>query len=345
MTAKPEISGVLPVLKPRGPTSHDVVQIARRVLHQRAIGHIGTLDPAAGGLLVLCIGAHTKLVPYLMECDKTYSGEMALGLSTNTDDSEGEPVLFGDASGVSLDSLRAVALRFTGDIEQVPPRYAAVKVAGKKLYEYARKGIEVHIDPRPVSVRQFDIQAIEPIKTAPVVLDGAGRSEHLAKMRSVRFTVRVSAGTYVRALARDIGQELGCGGYLLSLWRNSIGHFSDNRAIPLELLQENPQKMDEFRIGGGAALDPEKYPKLTLLTAFKERLSRGQPINDRMLEQPAAAANLRSGAACGLCDEQGSLLAMVEATRFDEQTRANAAYASRFLVHFKILRVFPGGLH
>src|SRR5690606_14499168 len=118
----PKYAGVLPVNKPAGPTSHDVVQVARRALHERAIGHTGTLDPAADGLLLLCVGPYTKLVPYLVQSGKTYRGKIALGLETTTDDKEGAPVLSGDVTGLAIDRVRSYAAKFVGDIEQMPPR-------------------------------------------------------------------------------------------------------------------------------------------------------------------------------------------------------------------------------
>jgi tRNA pseudouridine(55) synthase len=336
------VAGVLPVLKNPGPTSHDVVQIARRALREKQIGHTGTLDPAAGGMLVLCIGPYTKLVPYLTESDKTYTGEIALGIETSTDDSEGDPLMCGDASGVTLERLRGVAARFAGDIEQVPPRYAAVKVAGKKLYEYARQGVEVHVEPRPVTVFEFRIDSLEPMETPGQMLAGAKAAEG-CKMQRMRFTVRVSAGTYVRALARDIGRELGCGGYLLALWRSAIGAFTDERAIPLDLLRDEPARANDYILRGMEALGASRMPVLEVLTAYKDRIFRGQPLHDRMMENMNAASGLKSGTTCAIASEEGALLAIMQAERFEEQQRANV-YDSRFQVHFRPVRVFPNGL-
>lgn len=339
----PAVYGVLPVIKTPGPTSHDVVQIARRVLQERAIGHTGTLDPAAGGLLVLCIGPYTKLVPYLVECDKTYQGEIALGMETNTDDLEGEPVRLGDAASFTLEEIRRVAGKYVGDIQQVPPRFAAVKVEGRKLYEYARKGIEVEVQPRAVRVHWFNLDSLDRVDGIPAPLERSGQPEHAAKLRIVRFSIRVSSGTYVRAIARDLGRDLGCGGTLMSLRRSEVGHFTEQHAMALDTLREDPGQVSSFLVRGAAAIDPGKFPRMVMLTGFKDRLARGLPVNDRMLADPAAAANLRDGAVCALSDEDGVLLAMVQAARFEAQRQANT-YDSRFNLHFKPLRVFPGGL-
>lgn len=344
------ISGVLPVLKKRGPTSHDVVDVARRALHERQIGHTGTLDPAAEGVLVLCIGPHTKLVPYLVESDKTYEGWFGLGVETTTDDSEGQPVMVADARGATLDRVRAAAARLTGDIEQVPPRYAAIKVAGKKLYEYARQGQEVVIEPREVTVHQFDITELRPMEPPTEVLGRAPEGqlagdarEHAPHLVMARFVTRVSSGTYVRALARDLGRALGCGGYLVSLARTGIGQFTSEHAMPVDLLAEQPGRIGEFMVRGAAAIDTQRFPVFPILRAYMGRLFNGQPLNEKMMERPEVAASVPSGAVCGIASDDGSLLAMVEAERFDSMRRANP-YDSRFDVHFRPLRIFPNGL-
>lgn len=340
-----ELGGVLPVVKPAGPTSHDVVQVARRALHQRAIGHTGTLDPAAEGLLVLCLGPYTKLVPYLVESDKTYEGYIGLGLETTTDDSEGAPTLVGDASTVTLERARALTRRFTGDIEQVPPRYAAVKVAGKKLYEYARENVEVTVQPRPVTVHAFDLQELQDADAPADILTRLdpphSGAPHLIKL--ARFVAKVSSGTYVRALARDLGRELGCGGYLAQLSRSAVGKFTLETAMPYDVLREQPERVGDYLVRGADALDTNRFPVLHLLSAYTERLFRGQPLHEKMMEEMNIAAGVASGAVVGVASETGALLAVMQAERFEAQMRENV-YSSRFAVHFKPLRVFPAGL-
>lgn len=348
MKKKPNISGVLPIIKPPGPTSHDAVQVARHALNQRQVGHTGTLDPAAGGVLVLCLGTYTKLVPYLVESGKTYRGFMLLGIETTTDDSEGNPALIADASHATLDRVRAVASRFQGEIEQIPPRYAAIKVAGKKLYEYARAGEEIEAEPRRVTVSAFEIESLEETEIPAGMLEraqtyGLNITGKDVQVKKAGFVVAVSAGTYVRALARDVGRELGCGGYLLSLWREQVGQFSSAQAMPLEQLRAEPECVPGMLIRGGTALDTSKHPLLTILQGFVPRLMRGQPLNEKMMEKPQIAAAVPSGAVCGVASEDGALLAMMEAERFDSTRRANA-YDTRFEVHFRPLRIFPEGL-
>lgn len=340
----PKYAGVLPVNKPAGPTSHDVVQVARRALHERAIGHTGTLDPAADGLLLLCVGPYTKLVPYLVQSGKTYRGKIALGLETTTDDKEGAPVLSGDVAGLALDRVRGYAAKFVGDIEQIPPRYAAVKVAGKKLYEYARENLEVEVEPRPVTVHSFTLGDVELVDAPADILERNTEINAPSQIALVDFEATVSSGTYVRALARDLGRELGCGGYLACLTRTAVGRFHVDDAVSMDELTDDPEGAAAAKMYRGAgALDSERYPVLTLLKAYEERLFRGQPLHDKMLVDPGEAANLASDAVVGMASEDGALLAMMQAERFAPQDQDNV-YGSRYMAHFKSLRVFPGGL-
>jgi tRNA pseudouridine55 synthase len=203
-------SGILLVDKPAGWTSHDVVAKARRLLGQRRIGHTGTLDPAATGLLVLCAGTATRLVEYMTRHDKTYSGVVMLGVTTDTDDAEGAVVserpvpLLGEA-----DAARVVSA-FTGDIQQRPPAYSAISVGGERAYAAARAGREVALVPRTVVIHRLAITVVD--------------ETHLA------IEVECGPGTYIRSLARDIGEFLGCGGHLASLRRTRVGGFTVSMA-------------------------------------------------------------------------------------------------------------------
>lgn len=339
----PKIAGVLPVIKPAGPTSHDVVQIARRALKERAIGHTGTLDPAADGLLLLCVGPYTKLVPYLTQAGKTYRGQIGLGLQTTTDDKEGAPVLSGDTSHLTEDHIRNLAMRFIGEIEQMPPRYAAVKVAGKKLYEYARDNEEVEVDPRPVTVYSFEISNLRMADAPADILARDPEFDGPKQIALVDFEVKVSSGTYVRSLARDLGRELGCGGYLASLNRSAVGRFTIDQAISTEELRSNPEAAEAVMLRGAAAMDAERYPIFTLLKSYEERLFRGQPMINQMLANPADVAGLPDDSTVCLASEDGALLAMVQVERFESEELAKM-YNSRHLARLNSLRVFPKGL-
>ena len=210
---------VLLIDKPLEWTSFDVVRKLRRLVRTRKIGHAGTLDPLATGLLILCTGKYTKRINEYMAKEKEYTGTMHLGAVTPTYDLESEPRDFRDASGVTREEAGAlIARQFTGDILQIPPAHSAIKIGGKRVYELARKGKEVKLEPRPVVIREFEIVSLEP----PVL----------------GFRVVCSTGTYIRSLANDLGAALGCGGYLSSLRRTRIGEYRVEQAMTMEAAEE-----------------------------------------------------------------------------------------------------------
>ena len=218
MTENPVIpSGVLLVDKAPGMTSHDVVAIARKRMGIKKIGHCGTLDPMATGLLMLVVGRATKIQDLLMSEDKEYVGTIKLGETTKTQDAEGEVVAERDVPAVGMAEVSAVFDRFTGDFEQIPPMVSAIKKDGVPLYKLARKGKEVKRDPRPVYVTSFELTRIE--------------------LPEVDFRVNCSKGFYVRTYAHDIGAALGCGGHLAALRRTRSGRFSVDRAIAMDKLK------------------------------------------------------------------------------------------------------------
>ncbi len=201
--------------KPAGWTSHDVVARCRKLLSTPAVGHSGTLDPDATGVLLLGVGRVTKLLRFLNDLPKTYVGEIVLGTATSTLDAAGEVTGTWDMSGVTAAAVATAALSLTGDIMQIPPMVSAVQIGGKRLYELARKGIEIEREPRPVTVHSFS--------TAPTDDPLVWRCE-----------VTCSTGTYVRVIAADLGAALGGGGHLRNLRRTSIGGFVDAIALPLD---------------------------------------------------------------------------------------------------------------
>ncbi len=212
--------GVLVVDKPAGPTSFEVVKRVRRALGADKAGHAGTLDPAATGVLAVCVDDAVKLQQWLADGDKAYEATVAFGAATRTEDAEGEVVARGDPSGVSADAVRAALPRFTGEIAQVPPMYSAVRIAGRRLHEAARAGEDVERAPRRVVVHAFDLVAIEPPSS-----DGLVRA---------RLAVRCGKGTYVRTLAADLGGVLGVPAHLAALRRTEASGFGLAGAIPLE---------------------------------------------------------------------------------------------------------------
>ena len=253
--------GLLPVYKQAGPTSHDVVDMARRALRERRIGHTGTLDPMAEGLLLLCVGQATRLQQYLLLWDKTYRGEVKLGHATTTYDGEGEAKEPSDAppelDQATLDSL---APQFRGEIEQVPPPYSAKKVAGKKLYELARSGEEVTPEPKTVVVHALELEVAAPDR--------------------LLVEARTSSGFYVRSLAHDIGVALGCGGHLQNLRRTAIGPYAADRALPQEELLS--AKSAEEVVNGQAWISLEEialpFPDIELNSTAANRFVHGQEV-------------------------------------------------------------------
>jgi tRNA pseudouridine55 synthase len=213
----PVIDGLVVVDKAAGWTSHDVVAKCRGIFGQKRVGHAGTLDPGATGVLLVGLGRVTRLLRYPGALPKTYVGEVVLGTETSTLDDEGEVTATYDMSGVTLEDVRAAAATLVGDIEQVPPMVSAVKVGGRRLHELARAGEEVERDPRPVTVYELDV--------------GPGPGPDV-------FTIEVtcSAGTYVRVLAADLGRGLGGGAHLRRLRRTAVGEFAVGAAHPVEAL-------------------------------------------------------------------------------------------------------------
>ena len=211
MSSRPR-DGVLLFDKPEGPTSHDVVVGARRAFKERRIGHTGTLDPFASGLLLLCVGQGTRLVEFLTGLDKTYDATARLGVATDTEDRDGAVVSTSEGwRGVGEDALEAAAAGLRGAIRQLPPRFSAKKVDGEAAHRRARRGEEVVLEPRVVTVHELTVLAWEP--------------------PDVRLLVRCSSGTYVRSLARDLGDVLGVGAHLTRLRRTAIGTFAVEGAL------------------------------------------------------------------------------------------------------------------
>jgi tRNA pseudouridine55 synthase len=235
--------------------------MARKALRERRIGHTGTLDPMAEGLLLLCVGQATRLQQYLMRWDKTYRGVIELGHSTNTYDAEGDPMdPRGEPPELDRAALERLEQAFSGAIEQVPPPYSAKKVAGKKLYELARTGQAAQVEPKTVSVRSLRLEHSSP--------------------SSLTVEATTSTGFYVRTLAHDVGVEIGCGGYLRHLTRTAIGPYSANDALPQRALEEADDPQDI--ISGPAWIPIEganlPFPGISLNSAALERFVHGQEV-------------------------------------------------------------------
>ena len=247
--------GFLNVYKPAGKTSHDVVAILRRITKIKQIGHTGTLDPFAEGVLPICIGKATRLIEYLKD-DKAYIGTVQLGKSTTTYDIEGEGVNLSDKM-VTKEDIENALEQFKGDIKQLPPMYSAIKVQGKKLYEYARAGKEIEIQPRGVNIKDIKILNYD------------------AENRQLEVYIACSKGTYIRSIANDLGEVLGTHGHLTKLIRVQAGQFKINEAVKLEDLQTKEQ-VQEHLIYPLEYLD---YPKYNLNPNEFEKVSHGMQIS------------------------------------------------------------------
>lgn len=213
-----ETGQVILIDKPIEWTSFDAVRKVRYLVKTKKVGHAGTLDPLATGLLIICTGKFTKQINNYMAQEKEYTGSFTLGATTPTYDLESEPTDIKPYEQLTAEQIHAATLPFTGPILQIPPAHSAIKVDGKRVYELARQGKEVKLEPRPVTIHAFDITAIE----------GA----------TIFFRVVCSTGTYIRSLANDFGQSLGCGAYLSSLRRTKIGQFSVDDAMTIQAFEE-----------------------------------------------------------------------------------------------------------
>lgn len=218
-----ETGQVLLINKPLEWTSFDVVQKLRNIIRIKKIGHAGTLDPLATGLLIICTGKFTKRINEFMAQEKEYTGTFTLGATTPTYDLESEPENLKPFDHLTEEEIRNATGKFTGEILQVPPAHSAIKVGGKRVYELARQGKEVKLEPRKVTIKEFEITKIE----LPVVY----------------FRVVCSTGTYIRSLANDFGEALGCGAYMSSLCRTRIGEFLVKNAQTIEDIQEGVRRL------------------------------------------------------------------------------------------------------
>lgn len=265
--------GILPVDKPVGPTSHDVVGRVRRALGTRKVGHTGTLDPFASGLMLVCIGRSTRLSQFLTGMDKSYVATARLGVRTDTLDDRGTVIDESDAwRGLDRATVAAALDDFRGPIDQVPPQYSAKKVEGEAMHRRARRGERVELAPRPVTVHELEIEFFDPPE--------------------LRFRCRCSSGTYIRAIARDLGDALGVGAHLTDLRRTSVGSFDVVDALSLDDLD------DADRVAG-AWIDPldalAHLPRVDVDEAGVRALGYGQRV-----EVPEAAdADVVAVAAAG----------------------------------------------
>lgn len=276
----PETNGLVVVDKPGGWTSHDVVARVRRLAGTRKVGHAGTLDPMATGVLVLGVGRATRLLGYLTAHDKTYEATIRLGQSTVTDDAEGDVTSASSAADTGDAAVRRGVAALTGDIEQVPSAVSAIKVGGKRSYARVRAGEEVALPPRSVHVASFEVHALR--RPTPDLLD-------------VDITVTCSSGTYIRALARDLGAALGVGGHLTALRRTRSG------AIDLSVARTLDQLAESFSVVRLADAVRSAFPIRVVRGDDATAVRHGRPL-------PLTGEVEMSG----VFDEDGTVLALME---------------------------------
>ena len=257
-----DINGWLILDKPQGLTSNQALGRLKRLYNPKKVGHAGTLDPLATGVLPIAFGEATKTVAHVVDCEKTYDFTIRWGVETDSDDSEGQPVRTSDERP-SREAIEAALPAFIGDIMQVPPCYSAIKVDGERAYDLARDGDAVELTPRPVSVYELDIE--EPISP-----------------ELTRLICACGKGTYVRSIARDLGRALGCYGHIAALRRTSVGPFDEENAISLEKLEQFSNSADGYSALMGAILPVETaldgIPALAISGDDAARLKRGQSI-------------------------------------------------------------------
>lgn len=257
------ITGVAVVDKPAGMTSHDVVAHARKALAERRVGHAGTLDPPATGVLVLGVGRATRLLRFAEAYDKEYTGTIVFGVSTTTLDATGDTTATTDASALTETAVRAALPAFIGDIEQIPPMVSAIKIGGERLYEKARRGEEVERAARSIRIDAFDVTAFTPGERAQ------------AEIRVV-----CSKGTYIRSLAADLGDALGVGGHLAVLRRTRVGPFTADGALALDALTAGALRPMEDLLAG--------YPRRMVTSDEAQALMAGRRLPAAGLSGPYA---------------------------------------------------------
>jgi len=277
-----KLCGILNINKPSGMTSHDVVLRVRKISGQKRVGHAGTLDPLATGVLILCLGQATRVAEYLMASDKMYRARVRLGVTTDTYDTEGRVTGQAGAEGITRAQVERELSGFVGSLEQTPPMYSAIKHKGTPLYRLARRGQVVARKARKVEIRTLRLT-----EWAPPQLE---------------IEVHCSKGTYIRSLAHDLGQRLGCGAHLAGLTRMASGHFSIEQAITLEELEQ------AFAKGEGASLlQPldvalQAFPSVIVDQATESKIGFGQRV--RLSEAPEALM-------CRAYSADGRLLALL----------------------------------
>lgn len=290
------MNGILNINKPTGMTSHDVVAKVRKLLKQRRVGHAGTLDPAASGVLPICAGQATRVAEYLSESGKTYQATIIFGAVTDTYDSEGTVIRTASTEGLTRSKIEAILPAMLGKQMQVPPRYSAIKLQGQPAYKRARAGEEVAMEARPITIYQLEIIDWQPSPSPTLTL-----------------VIECSKGTYIRSLAYDLGEKLGCGAYLGALVRTRSGPFPLTESVTLEQLAQAAEQgtIEQYLYPADKAI--EQYPALRLDEPMTERVKHGNAFRinektDTLSEQSLAR----------VYDNKGQFMAIAQ---WDEERR------------------------
>ena len=286
------MNGILNIFKQKGISSHQVVKEVRDILNIPKVGHTGTLDPSASGVLLLCLGQATKIAEFLVGMKKHYQGEMTLGITTDSQDAEGKIIGKKEVGNdINEKRIRDIFQKYEGTISQIPPMFSAAHYKGKRLYHLARKGIEVKRSPKEVKIYQFNLinfdQRVNPI---------------------VKFEVVCSKGTYVRTLCNDIGNELGCGAHLSNLVRKKVGKFSIKDSLNIEELKKEKAVGKRYLISIDSAL--EELNKITVKSeAIKIVLNGGVISSEQIVEIPEGLKT-RKDKFVKMFDAKGNLLSI-----------------------------------
>ncbi len=257
MQAGSQLFGFLNIYKPIGLTSHDVVSVLRKVTKIKQIGHTGTLDPFAEGVLPVCIGKATRLIEYLAD-DKEYLAFLQFGKSTDTFDKDGQITSI-SGKKIEEEEILEILPEFSGEISQMPPMYSAIKVKGKKLYEYARNGQEVKVEPRKVFIERIELKKFD------------------YENQQAQILVRCSKGTYIRSIANDLGQKTGIGAFLYKLIRTHAGNFEIEMSVHLD----NLKTFEDVHKNLINPLELLNYPKIIVNDYEYEKISHGNPIHNK----------------------------------------------------------------
>jgi len=252
------MNGLLILDKPSGLTSHDVVAVVRRATGERSVGHLGTLDPMATGVLPLLLGKYTRLAQFFGQAEKFYTGEIRFGFATDTFDAEGTPTTEPKALACSLEDLQRMSARFRGELDQVPPVYSAKKINGVPAHKLARAGKEVPVKPARITVHSFELMTL--------------------RGDTASFAMHVSAGGYVRSVAHEMGEQAGCGAHLSSLRRTRAGAFTLDQAVTLDELKALSTSEIELRLPHPRSLLPE-MPSVMVNEQTAGRIRNGMQVN------------------------------------------------------------------